>query len=138
MIADRTNRPCLRVTKGKAEGTIDHPPGPLPRTLGKSPNKGGPNRCRSKKRDPTMRDNGAPQPKETSGNPNVPVARLASHSWDVAHAPPELDIISSDSTDSVREQLRQVNQRLDEVQREVVKSKEELDESSKGGSMFVP
>ncbi|RZS07092.1 hypothetical protein BHM03_00037846 [Ensete ventricosum] len=35
------------------------------------------------------------------------------------------------------EQLRQVNQRLDEVQREFVKSKEEICESFKGGSLFV-
>ncbi|RZS27414.1 hypothetical protein BHM03_00060869, partial [Ensete ventricosum] len=46
------------------------------------------------------------------------------------------DVISSDSTDSVREQLRQVNQRLDEVRREFVKSKEEVSESSKGRSSF--
>ncbi|RWW87045.1 hypothetical protein BHE74_00004140 [Ensete ventricosum] len=38
----------------------------------------------------------------------------------------------------MREQLRQVNQRLDEVQREFVKSKEEVGETSKGGSPFVP
>ncbi|RWV96687.1 hypothetical protein BHE74_00014207 [Ensete ventricosum] len=72
-----------------------------------------------------------------SENPNTPIARSVSHSWDVIHMAPELDIISSDSTDSVKEQLRQVNQRLDEVQREFVKSKEELDESSKGGSPFI-
>ncbi|RZR83919.1 hypothetical protein BHM03_00010646 [Ensete ventricosum] len=54
------------------------------------------------------------------------------------HVPSELDVISSDSTDSVREQLHQVNQWLDEVQREFVKSKEKIDENSKGGSPFIP
>ncbi|RRT81363.1 hypothetical protein B296_00005203 [Ensete ventricosum] len=40
--------------------------------------------------------------------------------------------------DSLRAQLRQVNPRLDEVQKEFVKSNEELRESSKGGSPFAP
>ncbi|RRT65829.1 hypothetical protein B296_00040169 [Ensete ventricosum] len=79
-----------------------------------------------------------PPTEDTSENPNVLAAQPASHSQDVARVPPELDVISSDSTDSVREQLHQVNQRLDEVRREFVKSKEEVDESSKGGSPFVP
>ncbi|RRT64750.1 hypothetical protein B296_00011700 [Ensete ventricosum] len=52
--------------------------------------------------------------------------------------PLELDVISSDSTNSVREQLRQVNQRLDEVQRDYVISKEEVWETTKGGSSFAP
>ncbi|RZR86908.1 hypothetical protein BHM03_00014207 [Ensete ventricosum] len=50
----------------------------------------------------------------------------------------ELDTFSSDSADLLRAQLRQVNQRLDKVQKEFVKSKEELGESSKDGSLFVP
>ncbi|RWV76799.1 hypothetical protein GW17_00062474 [Ensete ventricosum] len=50
----------------------------------------------------------------------------------------ELDILSSDSVDSLRAQLPRVNQRLDEVQKEFIKSKEELGESSKGSSPFVP
>ncbi|RWW69372.1 hypothetical protein BHE74_00023026 [Ensete ventricosum] len=44
----------------------------------------------------------------------------------------------SDSTNSLREQLCQVNQRLDEVHKEFIKSKEELGESSKGDSPYVP
>ncbi|RWW87403.1 hypothetical protein BHE74_00003773 [Ensete ventricosum] len=38
----------------------------------------------------------------------------------------------------MREQVRQVHQRLDEVQKEVLKSKGEFGESSKGGSPFTP
>ncbi|RZR79185.1 hypothetical protein BHM03_00004817 [Ensete ventricosum] len=51
---------------------------------------------------------------------------------------PELDTLSFDSTDSLRARVPQVNQRLNDVQKEFVKSKEELEESSKGGSPFVP
>ncbi|RWV84260.1 hypothetical protein GW17_00054034 [Ensete ventricosum] len=49
----------------------------------------------------------------------------------------ESDTLSSYSTDSLRVQLRQVNQRLDEVQKEFIKSKKELEGSSKGGSAFA-
>ncbi|RWW42138.1 hypothetical protein BHE74_00052331 [Ensete ventricosum] len=52
--------------------------------------------------------------------------------------PLEPDVIFSYSTNSVREQLRQVNQRLDEVQRDFVRSKEEVGETTKGGSSFAP
>ncbi|RRT70522.1 hypothetical protein B296_00021486 [Ensete ventricosum] len=52
--------------------------------------------------------------------------------------PLEPDVVSSDSTNSVREQLRQVNQRLNEVQRDFVRSKEEVGETTKGGSPFAP
>ncbi|RWW08624.1 hypothetical protein GW17_00027927 [Ensete ventricosum] len=54
------------------------------------------------------------------------------------HLPPEPDVVSSDSTNSVKEQLRQVNQRLDEIQRDFVRSKEEVGETTKGGSPFAP
>ncbi|RZS10690.1 hypothetical protein BHM03_00041949 [Ensete ventricosum] len=86
-------------------------------------------------------DNGGPRRLSTEvmvENLNTSVMQPASCSWNVIHVPTKLDAISSDSTDSVGEQLRQVNQRLDEVQREFVKSKEEIGESSKGGSPFVP
>ncbi|RRT35738.1 hypothetical protein B296_00052112, partial [Ensete ventricosum] len=52
-------------------------------------------------------------------------------------APTELDLDTL-STDSLREQVRRVHQRLDEVQKEVLRSKEETGESSKGGSPFTP
>ncbi|RRT35401.1 hypothetical protein B296_00043744, partial [Ensete ventricosum] len=79
-----------------------------------------------------------PHNRRNVNKPEHPAAQSVSHSRDVIHMAPDLDIISSDSTDSVKEQLRQVNQRLDQVQREFVKSKEEHGESSKGGSPFVP
>ncbi|RWW01711.1 hypothetical protein GW17_00035232 [Ensete ventricosum] len=79
-----------------------------------------------------------PTTEGTSTSLGVPAARSISHSQDIVHTVPEPDVISSDSTDFVKEQIRQVNQRLDDVQREFVKSKEELGESSKGGSSFVP
>ncbi|RZR72090.1 hypothetical protein BHM03_00010264 [Ensete ventricosum] len=46
--------------------------------------------------------------------------------------------LSSDSTDSLKAQLRQVNRRLDEVQKEFTESMEELGKSSKGRSPFTP
>ncbi|RWV80003.1 hypothetical protein GW17_00058786 [Ensete ventricosum] len=51
--------------------------------------------------------------------------------------PLEPDVVSSYSTNSLREQLRQVNQRLDEVQRDFVRSKEVVAETTKGGSPFA-
>ncbi|RRT74529.1 hypothetical protein B296_00018205 [Ensete ventricosum] len=71
-------------------------------------------------------------------NPNASVSQPTSRSRNVVRTPPEPDIVSSYSTNSVREQLCQVNQRLDEVQRDFVKSKEEVRETTKGGSPFVP
>ncbi|RRT36093.1 hypothetical protein B296_00039797 [Ensete ventricosum] len=51
---------------------------------------------------------------------------------------PDFDALSSDTVDSLREQVRQVHHRLDEVQKEVLKSRGEIEESSKGGSPFTP
>ncbi|RWV81058.1 hypothetical protein GW17_00057561 [Ensete ventricosum] len=70
-------------------------------------------------------------------NPNALVSQSLSRSWNIVRIPSESDTVSSDSTNSMREQLRQVNQRLDEVQRDFVKSKEEVGETSKGESPFV-
>ncbi|RWW81438.1 hypothetical protein BHE74_00010194 [Ensete ventricosum] len=83
---------------------------------------------------------GAPHPpvEATIENPNASVSQSANRSRDVMRLPPEPDVVSSDSTNSVREQLRQVNQRLDEVQRDFVRSKEEVGETTKGGSPFAP
>ncbi|RRT82968.1 hypothetical protein B296_00002367 [Ensete ventricosum] len=71
-------------------------------------------------------------------NPNVSVSQPPNHSRDVMRLPPKPDVVSSDSTNSVREQLRQVNQRIDEVQRDFVSSKEEVRETTKGESPFAP
>ncbi|RRT63993.1 hypothetical protein B296_00006458 [Ensete ventricosum] len=49
----------------------------------------------------------------------------------------DFDTLSTDTADSLREQVRRVHQRLDEVQKEVVKSREEVGESSKSGSPFT-
>ncbi|RRT42712.1 hypothetical protein B296_00037407 [Ensete ventricosum] len=78
-----------------------------------------------------------PPVEATIENPNASVSQSLNRSRDVMRLPPEPDIISSDSTNSVREQLRQVNQRLDEVQRDFIRSKEEVGETNKGGSPFA-
>ncbi|RRT35717.1 hypothetical protein B296_00028372 [Ensete ventricosum] len=71
-------------------------------------------------------------------SPTVVPTRSRSRSHDPVQASPDLDTLSSDSADSLREQVRQVHQRLDEVQKEILKSKGEVRESSKGGSPFTP
>ncbi|RRT34111.1 hypothetical protein B296_00039621 [Ensete ventricosum] len=83
---------------------------------------------------------GAPHPpiEATIENPIASVSQPTNRSRDVIRLPPEPDVVSSNSTNSVREQLRQVNQRLDEVQRDFVRSKEEVEETTKGGSPFAP
>ncbi|RZR80892.1 hypothetical protein BHM03_00007000 [Ensete ventricosum] len=50
-----------------------------------------------------------------TNSPAAVPARSRSHSHDPAQASPDLDTLSSDSADSLREQVRQVHQRLDEV-----------------------
>ncbi|RZR97827.1 hypothetical protein BHM03_00027082 [Ensete ventricosum] len=77
---------------------------------------------------------GTPHPpvEATIENPNASVSQPPNRSRDVMRLPPEPDVVSSDSTNSVREQLRQVNKRLDEVQRDFVRSKEEVGETTKG------
>ncbi|RWW53182.1 hypothetical protein BHE74_00040350 [Ensete ventricosum] len=71
-------------------------------------------------------------------NPNASVSQPLNRSRDVMRLPLEPDVVSSDSTNSMREQLRQVNQRIDEVQRDFVRSKEKVGETTKGGSPFAP
>ncbi|RRT51411.1 hypothetical protein B296_00043190 [Ensete ventricosum] len=73
-----------------------------------------------------------------AGSPTTALARSQSRSCDLIQTSPDFDTLSSDSADSLREQVRQVYQRLDEVQKEVLKSKGEVGESSKGGSSFTP
>ncbi|RRT84646.1 hypothetical protein B296_00011506 [Ensete ventricosum] len=67
-----------------------------------------------------------PTTEARSNSPVIIPTRSRCHSWDSAQASPDLDTLSSDSADLLREQVRQVHQRLDEVQNEVFKSKEEF------------
>ncbi|RWW17499.1 hypothetical protein GW17_00018565 [Ensete ventricosum] len=77
----------------------------------------------------------APNPPETrSEASSIVLEKSATPYLEVEHTPQEPDTLSSDSTDS----FWRVNQRLDEVQKEVTKSKEEASESSKRGSPFAP
>ncbi|RWV86288.1 hypothetical protein GW17_00051832, partial [Ensete ventricosum] len=73
-----------------------------------------------------------------AASPTAAPARSQSRSCDPVQTGPDLDTLSSDTADSLREQVRQVHQRLDEVQKEVLKSRGEIGESSKGGSPFTP
>ncbi|RRT34330.1 hypothetical protein B296_00017988 [Ensete ventricosum] len=65
-------------------------------------------------------------------------ARSQSRSYNPVPTEPDFDTLSIDTADSLREQVRRVHQRLDEVQKEVLKSRGEVRESSKGGSPFTP
>ncbi|RZS02079.1 hypothetical protein BHM03_00032047 [Ensete ventricosum] len=76
--------------------------------------------------------------KAQAASPTPAPARLQSRSCDPVQTGPDLDTLSSDTTDSLREQVCQVHQPLDEVQKEVLKSRGEIGESSKGGSPFTP
>ncbi|RZR84798.1 hypothetical protein BHM03_00011679 [Ensete ventricosum] len=69
-----------------------------------------------------------------AASPTPAPARSQSRSCDPIQTGPDLDTLLSDTADSLREQVRQVHQRLDEVQKEVLKSRGEIGESSKGGS----
>ncbi|KAJ8464737.1 hypothetical protein OPV22_027289 [Ensete ventricosum] len=83
----------------------------------------------------------APPPRVAEVLPASPTptpTRSQSRSYNPAPTEPDLDTLSTDSTDSLREQVRRVHQRLDEVQKEVLRSKEETGESSKGGTQFTP
>ncbi|RRT55589.1 hypothetical protein B296_00044842 [Ensete ventricosum] len=82
----------------------------------------------------------APQPRVAEARPASPTptpARSQSRSYNPAPTELDLDTLSTDTTNSLREQVRRVYQRLDEVQKEVLKSREEVGESSKGDSPFT-
>ncbi|RZR82641.1 hypothetical protein BHM03_00009094 [Ensete ventricosum] len=70
--------------------------------------------------------------------PDSMSAQSQSHSCDPVQTRLDFDTLSSYIADSLREQVRRVHQRLDEVQKEVLKSRGEVGESSKGGSPFTP
>ncbi|RZS07660.1 hypothetical protein BHM03_00038531 [Ensete ventricosum] len=73
-----------------------------------------------------------------AASPTPAPARSQSHSCDPVQTGPDFDTLSSDTADSLREQICQVHQPLDEVQKEVLKSRGEIGESSKGDSPFTP
>ncbi|RZR74260.1 hypothetical protein BHM03_00034418 [Ensete ventricosum] len=79
--------------------------------------------------DPTEQD----PPEIQSEGPSIIPEKSTSLYPGVAHTPWEPDPLSSDSTDSLRVQLRRVNKWLDEV----TKSKEEAGGSSKQGPPFA-
>ncbi|RWW79040.1 hypothetical protein BHE74_00012691 [Ensete ventricosum] len=82
-----------------------------------------------------------PQPQVAearAASPTPTPARSQSRSYNPVPTEPDFDTLSTDTADSLRKQVRRVHQRLDEVQKEVLKSREEVGESSKGGSSFTP
>ncbi|RZS17440.1 hypothetical protein BHM03_00049574 [Ensete ventricosum] len=82
----------------------------------------------------------APQPQVAeahAASPTPTPARSQSRSYNPVPTEPDFDTLSTDTADSLREQVRRVHRRLDEVQKEVLKSREEVGESSKGGSPFT-
>ncbi|RWW48028.1 hypothetical protein BHE74_00045946 [Ensete ventricosum] len=82
---------------------------------------------------------GMPQVAEArSASPTPTPARSQSRSYNLVPTELDLDTLSTDAANSLREQVRRVHQRLDEIQKEVLKSREEVGESSKGGSSFTP
>ncbi|RZR92304.1 hypothetical protein BHM03_00020581, partial [Ensete ventricosum] len=70
--------------------------------------------------------------------PDPDASRSQSRCYNPVPTELDFDTLSTDTADSLREQDRRVHQRLDEVQKEVLKSREEVGESSKGGSPFTP
>ncbi|RRT46691.1 hypothetical protein B296_00031772 [Ensete ventricosum] len=80
-----------------------------------------------------------PQVAEARAASSTPTpARSQSRSYNPVPTELDLDTLSTDAADSLREQVRRVHQWLDEVQKEVLKSREEVEESSKGGAPFTP
>ncbi|RWW51549.1 hypothetical protein BHE74_00042096 [Ensete ventricosum] len=82
-----------------------------------------------------------PQPQVAearAASPTPTPARSQNRSHNPIQTEPDFDTLSTDTADSLREQVHRVHQRLDEVQKEVLKSRGEVGESSKGGSPFTP
>ncbi|RWV77117.1 hypothetical protein BHE74_00037632 [Ensete ventricosum] len=82
-----------------------------------------------------------PQPQVAeacAASPTPAPARSQSRSYNPIQTEPDFDTLSTDTVDSLREQVRRVHQRLDEVQKKVLKSRGEVGEISKGGSPFTP
>ncbi|RRT36045.1 hypothetical protein B296_00047277 [Ensete ventricosum] len=73
-----------------------------------------------------------------AASPTPTPARSQSRSYNPVPTELDFDTLSTDTVDFLREQVHRVHQRLDEVQKEVLKSREEVGKSSKGGSTFTP
>ncbi|RZR97194.1 hypothetical protein BHM03_00026320 [Ensete ventricosum] len=76
-------------------------------------------------------------PKVRSETPSIVSEKSPAPYLREEHTLRDPDTLSSDSTNSFRMQLRRVNKWLDEVQKEVTKSKEEAGENPKHKSPFV-
>ncbi|KAJ8485745.1 hypothetical protein OPV22_018230 [Ensete ventricosum] len=137
------DRPGVPLTHIKPRATLGHGIGfPRPHQLG--PSTSGDGAYHNPIPTPTGAFDGSststPANRVTDGpKPGNPASRRGD-TTSGRRAPTELnlDTLSTDSTDSLREQVRRVHQRLDEVQKEVLRSKDETGESSKGGSPFSP
>ncbi|RRT59337.1 hypothetical protein B296_00024024 [Ensete ventricosum] len=80
-----------------------------------------------------------PSPPETrSETPSIVLEKSTAPHLRIEHPSQDQHTLPSDSTNSFKLQLRRVNEHLDEVQKEVTKSKEEAVESSKHKSPFAP
>ncbi|RWW50420.1 hypothetical protein BHE74_00043355 [Ensete ventricosum] len=66
-----------------------------------------------------------------AASPTPTPARSQSRSYDPVQTGPNFDTLSSDTTDSLREQVRRVHQRLDEVQKEVLNQEGRLEKALK-------
>ncbi|RWV92768.1 hypothetical protein GW17_00044824, partial [Ensete ventricosum] len=78
-----------------------------------------------------------PQPQVAearAASPTPTPARSQSRSYNPISTEPNFDTLSTNTANSLREQVHRVHQRLDEVQKEVLKSRGEVGESSKGSS----
>ncbi|RZS04044.1 hypothetical protein BHM03_00034318, partial [Ensete ventricosum] len=106
-------------------------------SLGRHYSRKHPSQGRPKENNPA--EHPTPQSKPRSRTRmHASLSQPTNRSRGVVRLPPEPNVVSSNSTNSVREQLHQVNQRLDKVQRDFVRSKEEVEETTKGRSPFAP
>ncbi|RWW39364.1 hypothetical protein BHE74_00055317, partial [Ensete ventricosum] len=119
----------------------------LPQLMHSTTHKSAPSTALPQTESPVAPNRGGPARNETATAPSRGSSRslpdsgdssVVSHSCDPVQIGPDFDSLSSDTIDSLIEQVCQVHQRLDEVQKEVLKSRGEIGESSKGGSPFTP
>ncbi|RZS26450.1 hypothetical protein BHM03_00059787, partial [Ensete ventricosum] len=73
-----------------------------------------------------------------AASPTPAPARSQSRSCDPVQTAPDLDTLSSDTADSLREQVRQVYQRLDEVQKRSLNQEGRLEKALKAVPRSLP